>query len=295
MPTDNEQLKQGAEGANKGNVSNAGSGATKEPFINRLDTDVETKTYSTAGINSGSVNPNEPIPEPQFGAPPLNKKPQEEKKKPDPVNADMSNLSSRETKQAAAFMANIFFDGYEWLHQQANNMLKVSEKKLMKLQENGDINLNAMIDYDYGKKIRAGEFIKEYNEQVSKFFEVSPEFKEEARPILERVLAKRGVAMTDEQQLLYVVGKDLAGKTIMFIQQKSQTTNLINSIKAATAGAPSSNVREETKQAAPKNRDPEVIIPEEEVVAPKNDSDKEDAVKPDAVRTPRKYGDAKTA
>jgi hypothetical protein len=92
-----------------------------------------------------------------------------------------------------------------------------------------------MIDYDYGKKIRAGEFFQEYNQQVSGILKVSDEFKEEVTPVLERVLAKRGIGLTDEQMLMYMFGKDAAAKSIIFFQQKTQINYMIQSIKEATA------------------------------------------------------------
>jgi hypothetical protein len=124
--------------------------------------------------------------------------------------------------------------GYEWMHDLANKGLKVSERKLNKLQAEGEINLNAMIDYDYGKKIRAGDFFIEYNQQVANVLQVSPEFKEEVTPILEKVLAKRGIGMTDEQMLMFMFGKDIAAKSMIFFQQKAQMNMMIASIKEAT-------------------------------------------------------------
>ena len=105
--------------------------------------------------------------------------------------------------------------------------MQVSEKKLNKLQAEGEINLNAMIDYDYGKKMRAGEFFVEYNNQVKNILTVSDEFKEEVTPVLERVLAKRGIGLTDEQLLMYMFGKDIAAKSIIFFQQKAQLNYMI--------------------------------------------------------------------
>jgi hypothetical protein len=93
-----------------------------------------------------------------------------------------------------------------------------------------------MIDYDYGKKIRAGEFFKEYNNQNKDLLQVSDEFKAEAMPLLEKVLAKRGIGMTDEQMLIFVFGKDIAAKTMIIFQQKAQMNMMIASIKEATTG-----------------------------------------------------------
>ena len=146
----------------------------------------------------------------------------------------MKNLGKKDTEMAASHMAKLILQGYEWMHDLANKGLKVSERKLNKLQADGEINLNAMIDYDYGKKIRAGDFFIEYNQQVANVLQVSPEFKEEVTPILEKVLAKRGIGMTDEQMLMFLFGKDIAAKSMIFFQQKAQMNMMIASIKEAT-------------------------------------------------------------
>ena len=149
-------------------------------------------------------------------------------------NPEMKELPIKEVEMDASQAANLILSSYEWLHTLANKGLQISEKKLNKLQAEGEINLNAMIDYDQGKKIRAGDFFHEYNEQTKDLLKVTDEFKDEVRPVLERVLAKRGVGLTDEQMLMFYFGKDIAAKTFLFMQQKTQINFMINSIKEAT-------------------------------------------------------------
>lgn len=206
--------------------------------FNPLDEPVNERRYTSPNVNANPNDLNKPIEEPRFAPPPMQKKtiPQfeEKKPKPEPFNPDMRNIPKKETEQAAAQMAKLIIQGYEWMHQLANKGLQISEKKLIKLQAEGEINLNAMIDYDYGKKIRAGEFFQDYNEQVKNILYVSDTFKEETIPVLERVLAKRGVGMTDENYLLFLFGKDIAEKSMIFFQYKSQMNYMIESIKEAT-------------------------------------------------------------
>ncbi len=242
---------------------------------NPLDEAVNEKPYTIPNVNTSNVNLNAPIEEPRFAPPPIDTKKtvkQEQKPpKPDPVNPEMKNLGKKDTEMAASHMAKLILQGYEWMHDLANKGLKVSERKLNKLQADGEINLNAMIDYDYGKKIRAGDFFIEYNQQVANVLQVSPEFKEEVTPILEKVLAKRGIGMTDEQMLMFLFGKDIAAKSMIFFQQKAQMNMMIASIKEATTSqyaqaapppppppAPAASAQT-TTNAAP--------IPREEVIA----------------------------
>lgn len=206
--------------------------------FNPLDEPVNEKAYTIPNVNTTGVNMAAPIEEPRFSPPPIDKIKRDAPKPPprEPINPEMKHLGKKDTEMAAGHMAKLIMQGYEWMHELGNKFLQVSEKKLNKLQADGEINLNAMIDYDYGKKIRAGDFFKEYNNQNKDLLQVSDEFKAEAMPLLEKVLAKRGIGMTDEQMLIFVFGKDIAAKTMIIFQQKAQINMMIASIKEATTG-----------------------------------------------------------
>jgi len=249
----------------------------RKPEYNPLDEAVNEKAYTTPNVNTSNVNLNIPIEEPRFAPPPIdtknNVKGDSKPPKPDPINPEMRNLGKKDTEVAASHMAKLILQGYEWMHDLANKGLKVSERRLNKLQTDGEINLNAMIDYDYGKSIRAGDFFIEYNQQVENVLQVSPEFKEEVTPILEKVLAKRGVGMTDEQMLMFMFGKDIAAKSMIFFQQKAQMNLMIASIKEATTSqyaqaAPASPKPQQQKQEpTPQNTTPPPAAHKAEVIA----------------------------
>lgn len=208
-----------------------------EAVVNPLDEAVNEKRYTQPNVNASMADLNKPIDEPRFAPPPLQAKniqSNEEPRKREPVNPEMKSIPKKETEFAAKQAAQMIIQGYEMAHGLANNALKVSERKLMQLQSEGELNLNAMIDYEFGKKMRAGEFFQTYNKQIENALTVSDEFKEEVTPVLERVLAKRGIGMTDEQYLIYLFGKDIAIKSIAFFQLKATLNATIESIKVAS-------------------------------------------------------------
>lgn len=208
-----------------------------EAVLNPLDEAVNEKRYTQPNVDAHNMDFTKPIEEPRFTPPPIqprNIPTNDEPRKREPINPEMKNIPKKETEMAAGQAAALILQGYEWAHDLANKGLLVSEKKLNKLQAEGEINLNAMIDYDYGKKIRAGDFFLDYNKQVDGLLKVSDDFKEEVKPVLERVLAKRGIGLTDEQYLIYLFGKDIAAKSMIFFQQKAQLNYMIESIKQAT-------------------------------------------------------------
>jgi hypothetical protein len=209
--------------------------------FNPLDEAVNEKTYSRPNVNTSGSEFTKPIEEPRYAPPPMEKKKlyddDPKKKEREPINPELKDLPKKDKEMAASQMAKMIIQGYSWMHDLANKGLMISEKKLNKLQEEGEINLQAMIDYEFGKKMRAGEFFTEWNTQIQKdggVLQVSNEFKEEVTPVLERVLAKRGIGMTDEQLLMFMFGKDIAAKGLIFFQMKTQMNYMIQSIKEAT-------------------------------------------------------------
>ena len=150
------------------------------------------------------------------------------------VNPAMNSLPDADKKLGAEHMAKLIVDGYEQLHTFANKGLQIPERKIRKLVAEGEIDLSVQIPYDYGKTITAGEFMQEFNEQNKDTLTVSKEFKKEVTPVLTRVLQKRGAGVTDEQYLIYLFGKDILVKGVIFSQIRGTMNDMINVIKEYT-------------------------------------------------------------
>lgn len=152
----------------------------------------------------------------------------------DTVNPSMNTLPDADKKMGAEHMAKLIVDGYEQLHLFANKGLQLPERKIRKLVAEGEIDLSVQIPYDYGKTISAGEFVQEFNEQNKDTLTVSKEFKKEVTPVLTRVLQRRGAGVTDEQYLIYLFGKDILVKGVIFAQLRGTMNDMINVIKEYT-------------------------------------------------------------
>lgn len=248
-----------------------------EAVLNPLDEPVNEKRYTQPNVNTSAADLNRPIQEPSFAPPPLQAKniaSNDEPRKREPINPEMKSIPKKETEFAAKQAAQMIIQGYEWAHGFANNGLKISERKLNQLQAEGEINLNAMISYEYGKTMRAGEFFQVYNQQVTNVLTVSDEFKEEVTPVLERVLAKRGIGLTDEQYLMYLFGKDIAAKSVLFFQHRATLNHMLETIKAAStsqyaqqAPSPQPQPQRERPQQRPEPTKAEVVE-EDDTFAP---------------------------
>ena len=262
--------------------------------FNPLDEPVNEKSYSNPNVNTQGADFTKPIEEPTFTPPPFEKKntTPDDKTPPkrEPFNPDLKNSSKKDNSEASEYVANLIMNGYEQLHVVVNKSLQVSQKQLNKWQNAGEINLNAMIQYDYGKNMRAGEFFRHYNNQMENFLTVSPEFKEEVLPLLKDVLSERGIGMTKEQRLVSLVVIDALGKGMMFFQQKNILNGMVQSIKAATINqfAPPPPAADEfTAEQAQKEEKPNTQEPEEREQQSQQQNQQQDVVKRGAGR-PRK-------
>jgi hypothetical protein len=236
------------------------------PFIDV----VNEKPYTQMNVNVGANQIGASIPEPVFSANTIssNENPYRmlnddfgsslgAAQKPNaPINPAMNNLPDSDTKLGAEHMAKLIVDGYEQLHLFANKGLQIPERKLRKLEAEGEIDLSVEIPYDYGKSITAGDFIKEFNEQNKDTLTVTKEFKKEVTPVLTRVLQKRGAGVTDEQYLMYLFGKDILVKGVIFSQIKGTANDMIGVIKDYTLALRENGVQSMPKQKVERNTPP---------------------------------------
>ena len=170
--------------------------------------------------------------------------------KNEPFNPSMNNIPDADAKMGAEHMAKLIVDGYEQLHVFANKGLQVPERKLRKLVAEGEIDLNIEIPYDYGKTISAGDFVKDFNEQNKDTLSVSKDFKKEVTPVLTRVLQKRGAGVTDEQYLMYLFGKDILVKGVIFSQIRGTMNDMLNVMKEYTVAVKEGSAPPQPKQKA---------------------------------------------
>mgnify|MGYP006921333998 CR=1 FL=1 len=189
-----------------------------------------TKTFATNVDYSNSR-----LEEQDFIPPPIEEKKVDTvsdqiKREPNiPLNQELNDLSQKDKMKAATVTANVILHGYSSIWGYANNLLKVSDRKIRRLEKEGKIESSSYIQFGE-ERLRVIDAFRRYNAMGHNPFTVSEEFKDEVRPILARVLAKKGIGMTDEQQLYYLFGKDIAEKAMMFWDGWKQRNDFINVI-----------------------------------------------------------------
>lgn len=225
-----------------------------------MGTPINEKSYTKPNVK---INPNDlsgDIPEPSFQAPTLdlNEPPKfdevkKEKVEREPFNKEMNDLPKKDKEVAASHVANMLMQLYEGGNKLANKGMMFNEKKLTKLAQDGEVDFSIRIPYSYesNETISAAELIQEFNSQQKDSLVVSQEFKEEVTPILERVLRKRGVGMTDEQMLIFMFGKDIAIKGSAFFAARQQMGDIISMLKEQTEAMKGGNFSSQQRNMTP--------------------------------------------
>jgi hypothetical protein len=185
------------------------------------------------------------IPEPDFGAAPTAQEQiaeaeerkqeqveemereaaQEERQKPKPIdnirNEAMNDLDSKDQKLAAKQLVNTVLDGYEMLHELGKRYAQYSPEKIQEkiIKEEIDPQMTIPIN-EQGDQVGVVEFFENFNEDAAEAMSYDPAFGEKVRPAMERVFAKKGWGMTDEQFLMVAFGKDISWKALQLFGLK---------------------------------------------------------------------------
>lgn len=110
-------------------------------------------------------------------------------------------------------VVNQILKGWKFLKSEGGKLLAViPEKKLDKLQKRGEIDLAMPLKVEGGQIATAGEIIESHNDEAIRVIEensLSPEFVDEIKPLLIEELNKKGIALTNVQQIMIIAGLDL--------------------------------------------------------------------------------------
>jgi len=194
---------------------------------------LDEKTY-TQGAPIDPNLANMPIEEPVFIPPPPPPPVSEPAgPPPPPVNPALKDLNPKDKNVAAKRAAEMALQMYEYIHELGNKAITIPESKLNKLQKQALIDLETPMMFN-GQQITMKQFIEVFNQQAEGTFKVSQKFKDEVMPLLIEIFEKKGIGMTTEQQLMFLVGKDIAGKLSLAWVAIQQRKEMIEVMKEQT-------------------------------------------------------------
>lgn len=208
--------------------------------FNPLDAAVNEKSYTKPNVSFDASEINTPIPEPVFMPPPMNKETEEKKeKKPiEPFNEQLNDLPNKDKAQSSEQMATMILDGYSTIFNFVEQNMKIKDGKVRKLELEGEVDLSISVPFptETGETIQLTfrEFIEQFNSQVDGTLKTSDEFKREVKPVLVRVLQKKGIGLTDEQMLIYLFSKDIITKGVAIFALRSSVNQMMEMMKETT-------------------------------------------------------------
>jgi hypothetical protein len=164
--------------------------------------------------------------------PPGNKK--EEKKKQYFNDPNLEDLPPKQKAAASDQLAHFVMDRYQGAHDWANRNLQISKEKITKLQAAGELDLRAPIPYEDGF-MRAGEYFREWNKDMETAFVMDPEWRADMQATLSRILAKRGMGLSDEAKFLLGISMDMGFKVRLYFGFRSQTNAMFDLAREMSA------------------------------------------------------------
>jgi hypothetical protein len=230
-----------------------------EEMFNPLDAPVNEKSYTRPNVTFDQSEINTPIPEPVFTPPPMDSKKAEEKKEKKPIepfNEELNDLPNKDKSMSSEMMATMILDGYATIFKFVEQSLAISDKKIRKLELDGEIDMNISIPFPNGVQITLREFVDDFNQQTVGTLEVTEDFKKEVKPVLIRVLQKKGIGLTDEQMLIYMFSKDIITKGVQIYALKSMVGEMMEMMKQQTLQYKSYNVPPPPAAAAQTSQQP---------------------------------------
>jgi hypothetical protein len=183
-------------------------------------------------------------------------------------NEGMEELDKKDAQLASKQLVETVLDGYEMLHDLGKKFVKYPEEKLQEKAISGEIDPTMEIPIDeHGNTTNPIEFFQQFNEQAEEAISYDPEFGEKVRPAMERVFAKKGWGMTDEQFLLVAFGKDIAWKGVQIMTLKKTANGIMSTferLQKEKIAEMRKQRRHEAAQAAPLEADSIVTPPKQE-------------------------------
>jgi hypothetical protein len=177
------------------------------------------------------------------------------------ANPYVEQLDKKDQKAASSALADAVLDGYSQLNGFGNRLIQFDPTKIEDSMRKGEIDPNLTLPIN-GQNIGILDYVNEYNTQTKDVISVSPEFVDKVRPVLIRVLMKRGIGMTDEQLLAYYFGVDILTKGATIYGLRKQNASLLETLKEMSTGAPRSTPPP-TQPTQPSNPTPnEYVEPE---------------------------------
>lgn len=207
------------------NESDANKAATGNP------------SSSSIGTGLGNSTPPPPPPPKEFSEPVINgsagpETPVDDKKKNEPLNPDLDDLSPTEKRRNVEMFADAIITNYSMLYEAAfTKLCTINMNKMEILDRQGNIRLSMAIERTEAGDMTVRQIILANNEEASKTFIVDDATKLALREPLIAVLMEKGIAPTPIVTLLIVLGGHILTGVLAAVELKGKMNEQLESFK----------------------------------------------------------------
>lgn len=166
------------------------------------------------------------------------------KQEREPFNQEYFDMSDSEKDPSAEQLADTVIYGYCELKMAIPQLLAISERRLKKMHEKGEINIYARVQENPYKPdtISLQEFVQRWNKTLLAPFVTKEEWKAAVRPLLIIIFKRNGIGFTPEQQIGLLLIVDLVQTIRAAVLCAGDRSTMMDRIKiydpAPTAKAP---------------------------------------------------------
>ena len=171
----------------------------------------------------------------------------EKKERPskEPLNPSFDDMSAgkkkRSTKKFAKYIveavATLSEKGFVWY---AN--ADINDAKLAEYEMSGEMDLSLLVSLEDGQEVTVKQFFQVQCAKAEQLSRWTDEQKEDLSSALAEVLMEKGVAPSPTQELLLVTLTIIGGQAMTLFTLKSQTTSLLNQLRAMNEGVGTSQM-----------------------------------------------------
>lgn len=142
---------------------------------------------------------------------------------------EMGGLDKKEQKILASNFSDTVVDGYKLLIQLCKDGFQKTKESYQAKAIQGKFNMGVMdmpVDVGAGSMIKFSDFISSYNEMITETMVLDPDKEKEMRELLKRISISRGIGMSDETRLTFMVIEDAGTKIFSLIAANKMIKNV---------------------------------------------------------------------
>lgn len=205
------------------------TGATEtigEPIFSAETTDINNP--NTAEQPQGNFG--QPQPQQQQAQPQNNQGGSIPKEKTPPVNPALNDADPKTKRIAAEQLVDTVLNVYDAMHGWAQPIAKIKPKRLNDLERKGLIDRDDTATNDGGQPIGLRELMNAVNSGIEEVLTPDPTFHAKVREPMIREFSKRGLGLTDVQQIAIAFGVDIGGKAVGIIQIRKKFNSALDEL-----------------------------------------------------------------